>query len=532
MKLFSTQQRQAWVVGAGWFVLLLVLAALRPLAVPDEGRYAEIGRWMLVSADWLTPRLDGIPFFHKPPLLHWLEAGAMSALGVSAWVARLVPAVHAALMLGGLYLATRHMAGDKLALRAVWMMGSSLAFLLGGQYVNHDMMVATWISLAIWCLALALAHQPDLQATWARWGFVACALGVMSKMLIGLALPGLVLLLWLAWTRQLNRILKLPWISGLLLFGAIAVPWFVLEQMRYPDLMAYMFGTQQLGRYTGSSFNNAQPWWFYLPVLLVLLFPWAFFALALAWRQWRGRYVLNTISTKWLALAWIGEGAIVLFFSIPHSKIVGYVLPVVPALALLSAVGWEQVMGQRRHEQRWFAALVLLNVGLAVAANVAAARLTAQHSSQDIAVSLACQARADDTVYALGEYPYDLPFYAGLNQPVVVVQDWPTLRQSAGDNWRRELFEGADFDSTAARVLQTPAVLPQAAAVAGHWLVTPNRPPPGTPDPLASGWLPVQHGQAWSLYRSAPKGPETAQDKGLSGCDQHRSNQSPKGWPF
>ncbi len=78
-------------------LFLLVLAALRPLALPDEGRYAEVGRWMAVSGDWLTPRLDGIPFFHKPPLLYWLEAAAMSVLGATPWVARLVVALHACL---------------------------------------------------------------------------------------------------------------------------------------------------------------------------------------------------------------------------------------------------------------------------------------------------------------------------------------------------------------------------------------------------------------------------------------------------
>ena len=81
-------------------LLLLVLAAWRPLALPDEGRYAEVGRWMLSSGDWLTPRLDGVPFFHKPPLLYWLEAASMQLFGVTPWAARLVVVLHACLMCG------------------------------------------------------------------------------------------------------------------------------------------------------------------------------------------------------------------------------------------------------------------------------------------------------------------------------------------------------------------------------------------------------------------------------------------------
>ena len=71
-------------------VLLLLLASVRPLSIPDEGRYAEVGRWMLMSGDWLTPRVDGIPFFHKPPLLYWLEAASMAVFGATPWAARIV----------------------------------------------------------------------------------------------------------------------------------------------------------------------------------------------------------------------------------------------------------------------------------------------------------------------------------------------------------------------------------------------------------------------------------------------------------
>ena len=79
-----------WQRLAPWLLpaLLLVLMAWRPLATPDEGRYAEVGRWMLVSGDWLVQRLNGIPFFHKPPLLYWLEASVFAVLGASPWTAR------------------------------------------------------------------------------------------------------------------------------------------------------------------------------------------------------------------------------------------------------------------------------------------------------------------------------------------------------------------------------------------------------------------------------------------------------------
>lgn len=519
MNISLNERRRSWLTLAVLITLLLVLAALRPLAVPDEGRYGEIGRWMLVSGDWLTPRLNGIPFFHKPPYLYWLEAASLATFGVHPWAVRLVPALHAALMLLALYLSARVIASEATARRAVLMLGTSLAFLLGGQYVNHDMLVAAWMGVAIWCFALALRHGERPHANLARLGFVACGFGMLSKGLIGFVLPGMVLFFWLLATRQFKKLLYLPWVSGLALFLLIAVPWFVLAQAQFPDMLAYMFGKHQFGRYTATTFNNARPWWFYLVVCVGLLFPWVFFTVYQGVMQmWRRPAATQSIASDGLALCWIWFLSILVFFSIPNSKLVGYMLPVAPPLALLAAVGWERALGHKAWSGRLLAALCVLGLGVAVAANTAAARYTRSRGSADIAQALACQAQPGDTVYTTGEFPYDLPFYTQARQPMVVVQDWPTLRQNAGDNWRRELFEGADFDAAAARMLQTPDVLAQAAREPGRWLVAARDKSASVPDVPPPGWVRVQQGQSWTLYASAAKRPEPAQHKGLSGC--------------
>ena len=511
-----TEQRKSWLTLAALFLLLLLLAALRPLAVPDEGRYGEIGRWMLHSGDWLTPRLNGIPFFHKPPLLYWLEALSQAAFGVHAWAARLAPALHAGLMLLAMYLSIRQFAAEAIARRAVWMLGTSLSFLLGGQYVNHDMLVASWIGVAIWCFALAFMHGDKPHVALARWGFAACALGVLSKGLIGLALPGLVLLVWLAWTRQLKKIPHLPWMSGLGLFAVIALPWFWLAERRFPGMLDYMFGTQQVSRFSATTFNNGQPWWFYGLCLLVLLFPWVFFAVNQAVAQARrAQAATNSIASAWTALAWIWLLAIIGFFSIPSSKIIGYALPVMPPLALLAALGWEDAMARLRlsgqAQGRWFAALCAASLGLAVAANMAAADYIRKYSAQDVAQALeAAGAQPSDTVYLLGDYAYDLPFYRQASTPMIVIQDWPALRKSPGDDWQHELMDGAVFDAQAARVLQAPEVLAQSPAQPGVWAVA-------RPDTALDGFRLVFRGRAWSLHqrqaagRSAPESPIPAE---------------------
>jgi 4-amino-4-deoxy-L-arabinose transferase-like glycosyltransferase len=521
----STSQR--WRSAALWLlpVLLLVLAALRPLALPDEGRYAEVGRWMLATGDWLTPRLDGIPFFHKPPLLYWLEASVMAVLGVTPWAARLVVALHAMLMWGMLYVCARHIAGAQVASRAAWMLGSSLAFLVGGQYVNHDTMVATWMGVAIWAFARAFMHDDGVHAGWARLGFVACALGVITKGLIGLLLPGLVLFVWIAWTVQWRKILQLPWVSGLLLFCAIALPWFVLAAREYPDMLAYMFGKHQFGRYTATNFNNGRPWWFYGLAITVLLFPWVLMVAADGvdrLRTWRQAHApVNGMDARWVSLCWIWVLAILGFFSIPNSKLIGYALPVMPPLALLAALWWQKKVVALPWAKTLMVVLVGGNIAIAIVANHEASKYTLLRSSADVARVLACERQANDVVAAVDDYPYDLPFYAQLTQPVEAIQDWQKLRQTAGDNWRRELFEGADFDVQAGDKALLPMSRLTALQHLPHaWVLAPND----------SATLNAQHhdgfvvahvGHAWTLYRSAltPKSPETAEQKSLRGCE-------------
>ena len=528
-----TERRKSWLALVLLWALLLGLAALRPLAVPDEGRYGEIGRWMLQSGDWLTPRVNGIPFFHKPPYVYWLEAMALATWGVSAWALRWVPALHAGLMLVALYLAARGSVGESTARRAAIMLGSSLSFLLGGQYINHDMAVAAWIGVAIWCFALAfvrLASQrsasarPDPAALWlARLGFAACGLGFLSKGLIGIVLPGLVLLIWLLWTGQVRKIAQLPWLTGLTLFALISLPWLVLAQQQFPDMLSYMFGKHQVGRYTATTFNNARAWWFYLPVLVVLLFPWLFFAAIQAVVQvWRTYRATNRIANSFVALCWIWLLVILLFFSVPNSKLMGYVLPVMPALALLAALGFERWPGDKPFAPWLWRGLLALALVVAVVANVAAGRYTDRRGTADIARVLACDARAEDRIYTLDHFPYDLPFLLQARQPMIAVQDWPTLRRAARDGWQRELFEGAEFDRLAGTVLQTPDALVRAASAPGNWLVIHKG---GEVSPALHGpWRLHYEGAGWRLLRSvaapvsAPKGPEAAEHKGLPGC--------------
>jgi 4-amino-4-deoxy-L-arabinose transferase-like glycosyltransferase len=522
-----TEQQKSWLLLVALWLGLLLLASLRPIAVPDEGRYGEIGRWMLVSGDWLTPRLNGIPFFHKPPYLYWLEALSVATFGVNELALRLVPALHAGLMLIALYLAARHISGEIIARRATLMLGTSLSFLVGGQYINHDMLVACWIGLAIWCFSFAFMAGDKPHSGLARLGFLACALGMLSKGLIGIALPGLVILLWLIATHQLKKIMYLPWVSGLSLFSAVALPWFVLAQQKYPDFFNYMFVGQQFNRYTAAVYNNPQPWWFYLLALALLLFPWMFFALA-QWRRVSPTDAQNpraSMPAAWWKLCWIWLLTILLFFSIPHSKLIGYILPVLPPLTLLAALGWQRWVGARQHAARWFAGVSAVNLLIALVLMLKVGDVTRSSRTQDLAEAFACAAKPEDTLFVTDAFPYDLPLYAQTRKPMVVLGDWPQIRKNAGDGWQRELFEGADFDAQAAKVLQAFEKLSQVANTPGYWFATRSGSQLAQNTP---GWQLYYKGAGWDLFRSGgshdstPKSPEATQHKGLPGCKEQR----------
>ncbi len=517
-----TESKKHWLSIAALWCFLLLLAALRPMALPDEGRYAEVSRWMLVSGDWLAPRLDGLPFFHKPPLLHWLQSITFAVSGVSVWSARLVPALHAGVMLIGLYLATRKIAGEATAGRAIWMLGSSLTFLFAGQFINHDILVATWISAAIGCFAFAFMNPEGagkVNAAWARWGFVACGLAVLSKGLIGLVLPGMVIFIWLLWSRQFSKVWRLPWVSGLLLFAAIALPWFVLAQLTYPGFFDYIIIKQHFARYTASTFNSVYPWWFYLMALVILFFPWCVFSLLPLLPKISLRLPAGTRQdASWTSLCWIWLLSVLIFFSVPASKLLGYILPAVPPLVMLAAFGWDKTMLRVQHAQRWFGAIVVLNLSLALVGSIFSMKHTSEVLSRDVAAVLACEASPSDTIFTLDAYPYDLPFYLQVNRPLVVISDWANLRAHVGDSWQRELFESADFDPVAAQSLQTPAQLVLASHQPGRWLLVPVN---SNNDAATAGWTFVFKGMGWVLWRSTPDAEHTTQtssSKGLPGC--------------
>ena len=420
---------------------LLATLGLRPLLQPDEGRYASVAREMLLG-DALVPTLNGLPFFHKPPLFYWLDMAAMQLLGVNAFAARIGAMLGAWIMGASLFFALRRWHGPRIAAIAVAVLATCPFFYVAAQYANHDMLVAGLITAAILALAIAVEQPPRVHLGWLVAGSIACALAVLAKGLIGFVLPALVLGPWLLAQRRWRQMFKLLHPLGLLAFMVVAAPWFVLVQMRFPAFFDYFFVEQHFRRFAQSSFNNVAPFWFFIVLLPALMLPWSAWLPHALKRAWAARDARTGLYIWWVI-------AIVGFFSLPSSKIVGYVLPAAAPwcalLALVIAQGrtrlWQSVLGG--------AALVCVAIVLAIA-------WQAPKSNRAAALALAAKIAPADTVVMVDEYFYDLPFYARLKAPVVIASDWADPELPLRDNWRKELFDATRFAPALGRALLRP----------------------------------------------------------------------------
>jgi len=447
---------------AGWFLLAMAWLALtlgaRPLTLPDEGRYVSVAWEMVTSGDWLCPTLNGLPFFHKPPLFYWITAASLRAFGLHEWAARLAAWLGAGVAAYTLFGFALRQSGRVVA-RWTLLILVTLPIVFGGaQFANLDMLVAGFISAAI-VLAAEAALEAQARKPYRKWlagSYLCAALGVLAKGLIGAALPGLVILAWLAWNRRLAQLRELLWLPGLALFALVAVPWFAALQARYPGFFHYFFVYQQFQRYAAAGYNNPQPFWFYVPIVAVGMLPWSYWLIATA----RSRTATTEHSRTIRSLMWLWPALIAAFFSIPASKLVGYILPAVPPLAYLTADGLQRKWGAASalpRPVRWSAAIAaLLCLSLVVSYN-----LFIKKSDKALSRAVASARHPDEPLIFLNDQFFDVPFYLGLREPVVIVDGWDRPDVGKRDDWRKALLDAAEFDPVKARkVLLTPQQLP------------------------------------------------------------------------
>lgn len=320
---------------------LLISVFIRPMSVPDEGRYGDISRWMYESGDWLIPRLNGIPFMHKPPLLHWLTASLMEIFGSHVWVARLVPAFAGIIMLVSLFVFTKKHVNERIAQISTAILATGLLFYGCAEYINHDILVASWISLTVFCFAdFILSGKRNILFL----GYFACACAFLSKGLIGVLIPGMVILPWMIYIGQWKKIPAVLNPFGLLLFALIALPWVFIVQQHYPNFLHYFFIEQQFSRFNSGEFNNKQGWYFYAALLFVNFLP---IILANGFKFSSTAIRAQTTQPIFSLLVWWAL-SVLLFFSIPPSKLAGYILPSIAPFTMIFALITNRIIEENK----------------------------------------------------------------------------------------------------------------------------------------------------------------------------------------
>jgi 4-amino-4-deoxy-L-arabinose transferase-like glycosyltransferase len=361
-----------------WFALL----AQRPLFDPDEGRYAEIPREMLSGGDWLIPHLNGLAYLEKPPLQYWLTALAFRGLGQGEFAARLTTGAAGFLTLGLVYFLGRRLWGTDAGVRALLFTLASVLFVLLGHQLTLDMLLSFCLTAALGSFLLAQAADvaPRQRRAWMLACWMGMALAVLAKGLIGVLIPAATLFGYMLWQRacRLLRRLNLRW--GLPLFGAVALPWFALAARADPRFLGFFFVREHFQRFLTPIEHRTQPWWFFLPVLAVGIMPWLPQAARALLSPFMDGAQRGSCEARGPSEAggrsdagrpfdarrvlWIWCVFVLVFFSASDSKLIPYILPAVPALALLCA-------GRGAADSRrslWTGALLSLGSGMGVLA--------------------------------------------------------------------------------------------------------------------------------------------------------------------
>jgi 4-amino-4-deoxy-L-arabinose transferase-like glycosyltransferase len=378
--------RFVWLAFGAALVLWFATLGLRPLFNPDEGRYAEIPREMLASGDWVLPRLNGLVYLEKPPLQYWATASSYAVFGTHPWTARLVTALAAALGLAVIARLGAALWDRTRGVQAAAMAGSMLFYVFLGQLLTLDMLLCLWLTLAVAAFCVAQRERRAAPGR-ARVAMLVCwlamAAGTLTKGLIGIVIPGAVLVLYSLVARDTAIWRHLAFWPGLALYGVVVAPWFLLVERAHAGALWFLIVHEHFQRYLTTTHDRYQPWWWFAPVLCAGVLPWlpqTVHALATGWRRSVAPGAFDGPRLIWIAAVFI-----FVFFSASDSKLAPYVLPVLPLLALLAA-------GRDRNAGRLLVASAVLSLALALAAGVALvafARMTARPESLAIYHSVA-----------------------------------------------------------------------------------------------------------------------------------------------
>jgi len=410
-----------WVLLAlAWFATL----AWRPLLEPDESRYAEIPREMTHSGDWVTPRLNGLKYFEKPPLQYWATAAAYSVFGMEEWTARLWSCALAFLCLPLAYGFARYLYGDGAeAIAAAAVLAVNPYFAIIGQLNILDSGFCFFMVASLFSFMRARTCEPQSRRElgWMAVASASLALAVLSKGIAALVLIGGTLVLHMLVTRDLRHWRRWHLPVTIPLFLLITVPWFVVVSRRNPEFLQFFFIHEHFQRFLTDEADREGPWWFFIPYLLLAVIPW----IGPVRLQWKRPTDDVGIAR---AMLWSWCAFLFFFFSISHSKLPTYILPMMPALAVLLA----PYVVKRISTAAWITCglLVLAAIGMVVGAQhkvgaIPPTLLIWSAVGAGVAIAAALSARKSWIAAALG-------CVLGFQALLMAYSHFPPVRNSKG----------------------------------------------------------------------------------------------------
>jgi len=469
----ETASERRWLIWLLLFAVAIRLATLGayPLMDNTEARYAEVARKMVDTGDWLTPQIHyGVPFWSKPPLSMWGTAVSYLVLGVNEFAARLpslLACVAAAWLTFALAMRRR---GAGVALRAAVVLVTTPLFYISAGAVMTDPALFLGTTLSMVGFWQAMTRPGRAGRIWGYAFFLGLAIGMLAKGPVGVVLTLIPVGLWTLWKGGIRDVWnRLPWISGFILAAGLSVPWYVLEEARTPGYLDYFIVGEHWKRYTESGWQgdmfgtaHARPrgmiWLFALAVTL----PWSAAWIALLWIGRRARDPRPAAPDDgWDAYLWLWALTPAAFFTFAGNVLWTYVLPALPAFALLVAQAWTAA-GEKR--PRWLsmkAGALVLPVGLLLGVAFVLPRVAPDHSQKTLVAEYLAERRSDaQRLVYFGEAPQSVEFYArGKVTTVTTAADVLRLL----DDGRRDFFVFKDSRQNA-----LPGVRERLTPIARH----------------------------------------------------------------
>ena len=311
-----------------------------PLGDIDEAMHASTSKDMVLSGDWVTPQYNGQNFYDKPPFYNWLAAISFLFFGFTEFAARLPAALSGLGCVMITYWLGRRMFGPVAAFLSALVLATSAEYLVLSRVVVHDISLVFFDTLALTLFYVGYTDERHRKPAFLS-GYAALGFAVLAKGPVGLAIPVMIIGLFLVCKKQLRFISEMQIGWGLLIFIAVASPWYILVGLRNPDYTEYFFLKQNIGSFLSQQSRHPKPFYYYIPVLMGGLFPWSLFLPLAVFRALRDRGASHGDGVIF-ALIWFG--VVFIFFSMASSKLGTYILPLFPAASLLVGVLWYDLL--------------------------------------------------------------------------------------------------------------------------------------------------------------------------------------------